>query len=116
RLGAALDLAVRQHLLSDAPLGVFLSGGLDSSVVAMFARRHASRLRTFSLGFDDRSFDESKYARRVAAILDTEHHADVLGPNAALDLVEHLSPLDDHPLGDAATLPTYLLSRFPRND
>jgi asparagine synthase (glutamine-hydrolysing) len=114
RLGAALDLAVRQHLLSDAPLGVFLSGGLDSSVVAMFARRHASRLRTFSLGFDDRSFDESKYARRVAAILDTEHHEDVLGPNAALDLVENIGDLVDEPLGDASILPTYLLSRFAR--
>ena len=114
RLGAALDLAVRQHLLSDAPLGVLLSGGLDSSVVAMFARRHASRLKTFSLGFDDRSVDESKHARRVASILDTEHHEDVLGPNAALDLVETLGDLVDEPLGDASILPTYLLSRFAR--
>jgi asparagine synthase (glutamine-hydrolysing) len=114
RLGAVLDLSVRQHLLSDVPLGVLLSGGLDSSVVAMFARRHVSRLSTFSLGFDDRSFDESKYARRVAAILDTEHHEDVLGPNAALDLVETLGDLVDEPLGDASILPTYLLSRFAR--
>jgi asparagine synthase (glutamine-hydrolysing) len=74
QLGAALDLAVRQHLLADVPLGVFLSGGLDSATVAMFARRHVSRLSTFSVRFDDRSFDESKYARRVAAILGTEHH------------------------------------------
>jgi asparagine synthase (glutamine-hydrolysing) len=114
RLGAVLDLAVRQHMLADAPLGVFLSGGLDSSVVAMFARRHANRLRTFSLGFDDRSFDEAKYARRVAAILDTEHHEDVLGANAALDLVENLGDLVDEPLADASILPTYLLSRFAR--
>jgi asparagine synthase (glutamine-hydrolysing) len=114
RLGAVLDLSVRQHLLSDVPLGVFLSGGLDSSVVAMFARRHVSRLSTFCLGFDDRSLDESKYARRVAAILDTEHHEDVLGPSAALDLVESLGDLVDEPLGDASILPTYLLSRFAR--
>lgn len=114
RLGAVLDLATRQHLLADAPLGVLLSGGLDSSVVAMFARRHATRLMTFSLGFDDRAFDEAKYARRVAAILDTEHHEDVLGPNAALDLVETLGDLVDEPLGDASILPTYLLSRFAR--
>jgi asparagine synthase (glutamine-hydrolysing) len=114
RLGAVLDLSVRQHLLSDVPLGVFLSGGLDSSVVVMFARRHVSRLSTFCLGFDDRSFDESKYARRVAAILDTEHHEDVLGPSAALDLVESLGDLVDEPLGDASILPTYLLSRFAR--
>ena len=114
RLGAVLDLAVRQHLLSDVPLGVFLSGGLDSSVVAMFARRHVSRLNTFSLGFDDHSLDESKYARRVAAILDTEHHEDVLRPDAALGLVESLGDLVDEPLGDASILPTYLLSRFAR--
>jgi len=114
KLGAVLDLAVRQHLLSDVPLGVFLSGGLDSTTVAMFARRHVNRLSTFSIGFEDRSFDESKYARRVAAILGTEHHEDVLGPNAALDLVEGLGDLVDEPLGDASILPTYLLSRFAR--
>jgi len=114
KLGAVLDLAVRQHLLSDVPLGVFLSGGLDSSTVAMFARRHVNRLSTFSIGFDDRSFDESTYARRVAAILGTEHHEEVLGPNAALDLVAGLGDLVDEPLGDASILPTYLLSRFAR--
>src|SRR5437870_4812733 len=114
KLGAVLDLAMRQHLLSDVPLGVFLSGGLDSSTVAMFARRHVNRLSTFSIGFDDRSFDESTYARRVAAILGTEHHEEVLGPNAALDLVEGLGDLVDEPLGDASILPTYLLSRFAR--
>ena len=114
RLGAVLDLSVRQHLLSDVPLGVFLSGGLDSTTVAMFARRHVRRLSTFSIGFEDRSFDESKYARRVAAILETDHHENILGPNAALDLVEHLGELVDEPLGDASILPTYLLSRFAR--
>src|SRR5436309_11809055 len=80
----------------------------------MFARRHVNRLSTFSIGFDDRSFDESTYARRVAAILGTEHHEEVLGPNAALDLVEGLGDLVDEPLGDASILPTYLLSRFAR--
>jgi asparagine synthase (glutamine-hydrolysing) len=114
RLGAALDLAVRQHLLADVPLGVFLSGGLDSATVAAFARRHVSRLSTFSIGFDDRSFDESKHARRVAAILGTDHHEEVLGPDAALALVGGLGDLVDEPLGDASILPTYLLSRFAR--
>ena len=114
RLGAALDLSVRQHLLSDVPLGVFLSGGIDSTAVALFARRHVNRLSTFSVTFDDRSFDESKYARRVAALLDTEHHEEMLGPNAALDVVERLGDLVDEPLGDASILPTYMLSRFAR--
>src|SRR5260370_12234531 len=114
RLGAVLDLSVRQHLLSDGPLGVFLAGGVGSAAVAMFARRHVSRLSTFSIGFEDRSFDESKYARRVAAILGTEHHEERVGPNAALDLVESLGDLVDEPLGDASILPTHLLSRFAR--
>jgi len=114
RLGAALDLSVRQHLLSDVPLGVFLSGGIDSTAVALFARPHVNRLSTFSVIFDDRSFDESKYARRVAAILDTEHHEERLGPNAALDVVERLGDLVDEPLGDASILPTYMLARFAR--
>jgi asparagine synthase (glutamine-hydrolysing) len=114
RLGAVLDLAVRQHLLSDVPLGVFLSGGLDSATVAAFARRHTSRLSTFSIGFDDKSFDESRHARRVAAALGTEHHEEMVGPNAAVDLVERLPDLMDEPLGDASILPTYLLSRFAR--
>ncbi|HEV8583715.1 MAG TPA: asparagine synthase (glutamine-hydrolyzing) [Methylomirabilota bacterium] len=114
KLGAALDLSVRQHLLADVPLGVFLSGGLDSATVAAFARRHSTRLNTFSIGFEDASFDESKYARQVAAVLGTEHHEEVLGADAALDLVGGLAELVDEPLGDASILPTFLLSRFAR--
>jgi asparagine synthase (glutamine-hydrolysing) len=114
RLGALLDLAVRQHLLSDVPLGVFLSGGLDSATVAAFARRHVDRLSTFSIGFQDKSFDESVHARRVAAALGTDHHEEIVGPNAAVELVERLPELMDEPLGDASILPTYLLSRFAR--
>ncbi len=114
-LRAVLDLSVRQHLVSDVPLGVFLSGGIDSSTVAAFAARHfGGRLKTFSIGFDDSSFDETAHARRVARTLDTDHHEEVLGPRAALDLVARLPDLLDEPLGDASLLPTYLLSRFAR--
>jgi asparagine synthase (glutamine-hydrolysing) len=114
-LRATLDLSVRQHLVSDVPLGVFLSGGIDSSTVAAFAARHApGRLKTFSIGFEDRSFDESTHARRVAQALDTDHHEEILSPRAALDLVGRLPDLLDEPLGDASLLPTYLLARFTR--
>jgi asparagine synthase (glutamine-hydrolysing) len=92
-LRGVLDLAVRQHLISDVPLGVFLSGGIDSSAVAAFASRHiGGRLKTFSIGFDDPSFDESAHARRVAQTLGTDHHEDVLDARGA----------------------TFLLSRFAR--
>ena len=115
RLRAALDLSVRQHLVSDVPLGVFLSGGIDSSAVAALAARHVSgRLQTFSIGFEEPSFDESTYARRVAGALGTEHHEEILSPRAAMDLVAGLPDLLDEPLGDASLLPTFLLSRFAR--
>ena len=114
-LRTTLDASVRQHLVSDVPLGVFLSGGIDSSTVAAFAARHASgRLKTFSIGFEDPSFDESAHARRVARALDTDHHEEILSPRATVDLVGRLPDLLDEPLGDASLLPTYLLSRFTR--
>jgi asparagine synthase (glutamine-hydrolysing) len=114
-LAAALDLSVRQHLLADVPLGVFLSGGVDSATVAAIARAYVpGRLQTFSIGFEDRSFDESAHARAVAGAFGTEHHEQVLGPRAALDLVDGLADLVDEPLGDASILPTYLLARFAR--
>lgn len=114
-LREALERSVREHLVSDVPLGVFLSGGIDSSAVAAFATRHiAGRLRTFSLGFDESSFDESGPARRVAQALGTEHHEEILGARAGLDLIASLPDLLDEPLGDASFLPMYLLSRFTR--
>ena len=114
-LRTVLEASVSQHLVSDVPLGVFLSGGIDSSAVAAFAARHApGRLKTFSIGFEDPSFDESAHARRVARVLGTDHHEEILGPRAALDLVAGLPELLDEPLGDASLIPTYLLSRFTR--
>ena len=114
-LAAALDVAVRQHLIADVPLGIFLSGGVDSASVAAIARGHtAGRLQTFSLGFEAPSFDESADARAMAERLGAEHHEHVVGPRAALDLVDGLAELVDEPLGDASILPTYLLSRFAR--
>jgi asparagine synthase (glutamine-hydrolysing) len=115
RLRGALDLSVRQHLVSDVPVGVFLSGGIDSSTVAAFAARHyGGRLKTFSIGFADPSFDESVHARRVARALGTDHHEEILEPRGALNLVERLPDILDEPLGDASLIPTFLLSRFAR--
>ena len=114
-LAAALDLSVRQHLIADVPVGVFLSGGVDSATVAAIARGHTTgRIQTFSIGFEDRSFDESGHARALAETLGTEHHEQIVGPRDALDLVDGLGDLVDEPLGDASILPTYLLSRFAR--
>jgi asparagine synthase (glutamine-hydrolysing) len=115
RLLAVLDRSVRQHLVSDVPLGVFVSGGIDSSAVAALAARHVpGRLTTVSVGFTDRSFDETPYARRVATALGTDHHEQVMDARAALELVTQLPDLLDEPLADASLLPTFLLCRFAR--
>ena len=114
RLRDAIDAAVRSQLVADVPLGVFLSGGIDSGSVAAFAARAVPGVQTFSIGFEDTSFDESAHARRLAAALGTDHHEEIVGARAALDLVERLPELVDEPLGDASILPTFLLSRFAR--
>ena len=104
--------AVRAHLISDVPLGAFLSGGIDSSlVVAMMSRVSGSRVKTFSIGFDQPQYDELKYARQVAERYDTDHHEDVVTPDgiAILDtLVSHF----DEPFGDASAIPTWYVSQL----
>jgi len=110
--------AVRRRLISDVPLGAFLSGGIDSSsVVAMMADALPSgAVKTFTIGFGERSFDESEHARRVAAHFGTEHHEDVFTPRVMLDLLPTVTEFLDEPFADASILPTYLLSRFTREN
>jgi asparagine synthase (glutamine-hydrolysing) len=110
-----LSDAVRMRLVSDVPLGILLSGGIDSSTVAAFATQHATeRVKTFSIGFEEDSFDESKYARRVAKYLDTEHYEDKLSASTAGDLVSEIGTWLDEPMSDGSLIPTYLLARFVR--
>ena len=113
-LRQALKDSVKRMLISDVPLGVFLSGGLDSSAVAALAREATGQVKTFSIGFQDRTYDESSHARLVARHLGTEHHEEVLDPRASLEVLEPVIAQLDEPLGDAAILPTYLLSRYAR--
>jgi asparagine synthase (glutamine-hydrolysing) len=108
-----LDAAVKSRLVSDVPLGVFLSGGIDSSAVAALAARQGA-LDTFSIGFAEASFDESAYARRVAAHIGSRHHERILEGEEMPALVPELPGLLDEPLGDASIIPTALLSRFAR--
>jgi asparagine synthase (glutamine-hydrolysing) len=110
-----LSDAVRMRLVSDVPLGILLSGGVDSSTVAAFAVQHASeKVKTFSIGFEEDSFDESKYARQVAAHLQTEHYEDKLSVEKAADLISEIGTWLDEPMSDGSLLPTFLLSRFVR--
>jgi len=107
--------AVRMRLVSDVPLGVLLSGGIDSSAVAALAREAAEgRVKTFSIAFDEKSFDESSYARLVAGHLGTEHYERRFTEREMLEIVPEIPRLLDEPLGDGSLIPTFLLSRFTR--
>lgn len=111
----ALDESVRNQMISERPLGVFLSGGVDSSLVAALASKHSPhKLETYSIGFKDQRFDESKYARQVAAHLGTEHHELIVDPNPVL-MMEILTNTLDRPFADSSLIPTYLLSEFARS-
>jgi asparagine synthase (glutamine-hydrolysing) len=110
-----LSDAVRMRLVSDVPLGILLSGGIDSSTVAALATQHATeRVKTFSIGFEEDSFDESKYARRVAKHLNTEHYEDKLSATTAGDLIGEIGKWLDEPMSDGSLIPTFLLARFVR--
>ena len=115
KLRELLADAVKSQLVSDVPLGVLLSGGIDSSTVAAFAQKFADKpVKTFSIGFDEASFDESVYARQVARHLGTEHYEDRLSVEKAADLLPEIAVWLDEPISDASILPTFLLARFVR--
>jgi asparagine synthase (glutamine-hydrolysing) len=111
-----LSDAVRMRLVSDVPLGILLSGGVDSSTVAAFAVQHATeKVKTFSIGFEEDSFDESKYARQVAHHLGTEHYEATLSVGTAADLIGEIGTWLDEPLSDGSLIPTFMLSQFVRH-
>jgi asparagine synthase (glutamine-hydrolysing) len=111
-----IDGAVQRRLMSDVPLGIFLSGGVDSSLVATLAARHvrAGSLRTFSIGFTEETFDELSWANHVASLLGTNHQTEVLDLDKALEVLPEILSKLDEPQGDGSLLPTWLLSRFTR--
>jgi asparagine synthase (glutamine-hydrolysing) len=110
-----LRTSVRRRLISDVPLGIFLSGGIDSSAVAAFAQQEVpGKVKTFSIGFEDPSFDESKYAALVSTFLGTEHYEQMMTPEDLLGIIPRLPDILDEPMADASILPTYLLSKFTR--
>jgi asparagine synthase (glutamine-hydrolysing) len=107
-----LQDSVRAHLVADVPVGVLLSGGIDSSALtALAAPERARPVMTFSIGFEERSFDELARARLVARRYGTDHHELVVRPDAA-QLLPEIARAADEPLGDSSALPTYLVSRL----
>ena len=112
---STLEQAVEHRLVSDVPLGAFLSGGIDSSTVgALMAGLSGPRVQTFTIGFDDRhGFDERPYARQVARRYGTDHHEFVAEPDA-VELIERLVWHHDQPFGDSSAIPTFLLNQLTR--
>ena len=109
-----LDAAVRRRLMSDVPLGALLSGGLDSAaIVALMARHHDGPVKTFTIGWDERAYDESTDALAVARAFRTDHHVEVVQPDA-LSLVDDLLQHYGEPFADGSALPTFLVSRLAR--
>ena len=113
-LRAVLQDAVRSHLMSEVPLGAFLSGGIDSSlVVGLMAQSSAQPVRTFSIGFDDPRYDELEHARMVARHFATDHHEFVVRPDA-LSIIDDIIAHFDEPFGDSSAIPTWYVSELAR--
>jgi asparagine synthase (glutamine-hydrolysing) len=114
RIRGLMDQAVRKRLVADVPVGAFLSGGLDSTIVVGLMARHSAKVRTFSIGFsDDPRFDETHYARLAAQAFGTDHTEFTVTPSD-FDLVENLVWHHDGPFGDSSAIPTYVVSRLTR--
>ncbi|MCS7185062.1 MAG: asparagine synthase (glutamine-hydrolyzing), partial [bacterium] len=106
--------AVRIRLISDVPLGVFLSGGIDSSLVASIAAKYTNRLKTFSIGFEEKEFSEVEDAKKTAKHIGSEHYYEILSPKKAIELVPKLMNYLDEPFADPSFFPTFLLSEFTK--
>ena len=109
-----LDESVKLRLRSDVPLGIFLSGGMDSStIVAVASRLSSQRLKTFSIGFENTEFNELPYARAVARHFHTEHYEEIVRPDA-ITVIPHLVELYGEPFADSSALPTYYLAKMTK--
>ena len=105
----------KYRMVSDVPVGTFLSGGYDSTAVAAILQaNHSGKLKTFTIGYDESEFDESHYAKKVANYIGTDHHQKIIGPNDVKGIIEKLPFVYDEPFSDNSVVPTLLVSQFAR--
>lgn len=107
--------SVNKTLTSDLPVGCFLSGGVDSSLITSIVKKHFdNKLNTFSIGFENKNYDESKYAKEIASYLGTDHHEYFLKDNDILDTAMSISDIYDEPFADSSQIPTVILSKLTK--
>jgi asparagine synthase (glutamine-hydrolysing) len=116
QLRGLIDQSVKDQMVADVPLGFFLSGGVDSSVVVAAASGVGADVSTFSIGFDSDAASETPYAREVAELFHTDHHERILSQSGAKDLLPHMKSWFDEPFADESALPTYLVSKVAREN
>jgi asparagine synthase (glutamine-hydrolysing) len=110
-----LDSAFNYRMVSDVPVGIFLSGGYDSSIVAAILQKTSKqKLKTFSIGFEQKDIDEAPFAKEISKYLNTEHHEYYVSNQDSLDLIPKLAQIYDEPMGDVSAIPTYLVSKLAK--
>lgn len=110
-----LEKSIKERLVADVPVGIFLSGGIDSSTIAYYASKASDKqVKTFSIGFWEESFDESSYAKQVATFLGTDHYHQIVTAKDSLRVLNSELPFMGEPLADPTIIPTLLLSKFTR--
>lgn len=110
-----IEISVQTHLVSDVPVGTFLSGGIDSSIISMYASKYVNRMHSFSIGFDVKSYDETEFARLAAESFNLIHSEHLLTKGDSGNLVAWMSEIYDEPFGDYSALPTWHVSKLARS-
>jgi asparagine synthase (glutamine-hydrolysing) len=115
KLDDVLSKSIEQQMISDVPLGAFLSGGVDSSLVASLMQKNSmNKIQTFTVGFNERSYNEAEYAKKVALHLGTEHTELYISPEQAINVIPKLPLIYDEPFADSSQIPTFLVSEMAK--
>ena len=113
--------SVSEKLVADVPVGVFLSGGIDSSLITSIAQKkyyekNSKPIKTFTIGFKDEKYDESIYAKKISSFLKTDHHEEILGKKEIIDIIPNLNNVYGEPFADYSSIPTYLVSKLAKKN